>query len=406
MARQGSVVVSGDGHLVALLCVSDSGQDVPAALKPVYGQPFLHHLVKALEGLGIQRFFVAIDSVPGALLTYCDWAKGQGLDIVCLRNPAELAAQIDDDVRVVALTADTVWHPDILQEAIEQGRTLIATVEEQSANQHYERIDLNNRWAGLAMLGGRNLAQLTELPEGWDVGSALLRQAQQDGIEHWLIAQKHLQAGKLQRLLPEDDITKKLRQVAEFNGATPKSFETYLFAPLCRRLQPFIWSTSWSRATVEWLFPGLAALSAALAISDFALSAAFTSFFAIFAATLRSAARLLEYKSGRTDWIGFAGFGLLTVGLGALLFHATRIPGEALFLTLAIILLSLFASGYWKKCSFWLLSPLLISLSVVVGVSTGVLGGALKLAILAELASLLLSQLTPKRDEQIPIDRA
>jgi hypothetical protein len=406
MAEQGSQISATGGRMVALLCISDSGQDVPLALKSVYGQPYLHHLVKALERIGIERFFVAIDSVPGALLGYCDWANGQGIDIGCLRNPAELASQVDGDARVLALTADTIWHIALLQDAIGQDRPLIATVEEQVGNQHFERIDLNNRWAGLAVLKPQTLAKLTELPEGWDIGSALLRQAQQDGVAHWPIAQKQVQAGKLHKLLPADDIAVTLSQVSEVGSTQPKSLETYLFATLCRRLQPFIWATSWSRTAVEWLFPGLALLSAALSISEFALPSAAIAVLAVFAAALRLAARALEYQADKPDGIGALGWTFMGAALGATVFHETGSFSEAAFLTGAIIALSLFASKYWNRTGFWISSPLLLTLIMLIGFALALGTAAIKLVILAELAALLLSQITSKRDEQIPIDRA
>jgi hypothetical protein len=394
------------GPIVALLCIAEVGEEAPIALRAVYGQPLLHHLVKMLEKLGIQRFFVAIDSMPGALLAYFDWAKEQGIDISCLRNPAELATQIEEDVLVLASTTDTIWHAEILKDALAEKQPLIATVEEHSGNHHFERIDLNNRWSGLAILNVRSLAKLTELPEGWDVGSALLRQAQQDGIKHWPIAQKHLQAGRVHKLLPPDDYARRLEQVSESLGALPNNLESRLFAPLSRALRSFIWNTNGSRMTVEWLFPALAGLTAVLAAANIALPAAIAGVVAIFAATLRTDARSLEYQSGKPDPVGSAGWAFGVLALGALLFHDAAVLTDALFLTLATVLLALFTSSYWRKTSVWLFSPLSIALAVSLGLILGSLVGAIKLLILTELASLSFSQLPPRRDGPRPVDRA
>jgi hypothetical protein len=406
MTAKPTTMPAANNELVALLCVADNGQDAPLALTPVYGQPFLHHVVKILENIGISRFFVAVDAVPGALLNYCDQARQKGVDIVCIRSPAELAPGLSDSARIVALTVDTVWHPEILQDALEQHRPLIATVEEHSENRDFERIDLSNRWAGLLILERRNLATLVELPDGWDVGSALLRQAQQDRISHWQVTQTQLQKGRVHKLAADDDLAAQLGVVTATNDVSQNSLEAILFAPLCRKLRPYIWSFSWSRSAVEWLFPGLAALSAILAVANFALPALLMAIVAIFAGMVRRGALLLEYRLDERDWIATIGWALSGAALATVLFHSERSLVNAAFATVAVTLLSLFSSSYWRKRDFWISSPLVIALAALLGTSFGSVMWAIQAVVLAELVSLLVSRLPQKAGEQVSIDRA
>ncbi len=395
-----------NGEHVALLCVADNGQDVPFALSSAFGQPLLHHIIKGLETIGITRFFVAVNAVPGALLSYCDNARQKGLDIACVRNPAEVALKLSDGARILALTADSVWDPELLEKALGQKRPIIATIEEHSENRHFERIDLNSRWAGLVVLERKSLAKLAELPDDWDVGSALLRQAQQDGIAHWQIMQSQVQAGKLHKLAVGDDLAEKLSHAMVVKDAWSKSLEAVLFTPLFRPLEHHVWSANWSRLTVEWLFPGLFLLSALFALTNLAVPALVAAILGISASALRTRARLLEYRCGERDWIGATGWAFAAVALGSLLFHHNRSVVDAAYASSSIILLSLFAAKYSGKRHFWVLSPLTIVLSALIGSAVGAIGWALQAIVLAQLVSLLVSQLRQKTDDQDAIERA
>jgi hypothetical protein len=384
-------------ELVALLCVSDvagPNGEAPLALTPLYGQPFLHHLVKSLEGIGIKRFFIGIDAVPGALLAYGDMAKRQGLDVQFVRNPSDLASQIDDNVRILVQSADIIWEQALVGKAIDHQKPIVATVEEQAENQRFERIDLNSRWGGLAILERRSAAALTSLPEGWDMGSALLRQALQDGVVRWPVSQKNVQAGLVCKLDQADEVSAAMPIFAQPGENAPNSLEKVIFSPLVNRLLPNIWTAPWSRALIEWLFPGLAALSALLAGLAVPSAAALFAFIAIFAALVRKQARILEYRSGRPDWFSKAGWALLALSMGATLYHAELSRPEGGFVSLAMIATSIFARNYWRTKSFWLSSPLVIAISASIGQAAGMPGWAIRGLILAELASLLLSQLT------------
>jgi hypothetical protein len=396
-------------NIVALLCVSDvagAEGEAPLALTPLYGRPFLHHLVKSLENLGIRRFFIGIDAVPGALLTYGDMAKLEGLDIRFVRNPSDLAAQIDDDVRVLVQAADTIWEQALVSNAIAQQRPLVATVEEQVENQQFERIDLNNRWGGLAILERRSVAMLTSLPEGWDMGSALLRQALQDGVTLWPVAQKNVQAGLVRKLATSEDLPGAMAIFASPDENEPNSLEKLIFSPLANKLLPYTWSTNWSRSALEWLFPGLAGLSAILAGLSIPIGASALAIIAVISALIRKTARTLEYRSDQSDWLGMAGWALLAFALGGALYHAELSSAEGGFVGLTMVALSYFAKYQRQSRDFWLSSPLVIAISASVGHVAGLTGWAVRLLILAELISLLLSQRETGHRNQTAGDQA
>jgi hypothetical protein len=381
---------------VALLCVSDVGTadgDTPLALAPLYGQPFIHHLIKSLENLGITRFFIGISTVPGALLTYSDSAKQQGLDIYFVRNPSDLAAQITDDVRIVVQSADTIWEQALVGSAMATNQPLVATIDEQAENQCFERIDLNHRWGGLAILDRCSVAALTALPDGWDMGSALLRQALQDGAAQWPVAQKNMQAGLIRKLSKASELPAAMAMFAQPDDDQPNSLDKMVFAPMVKRVLPYIWSTSWSRPLAEWLFPGLALCCAALACLSLPMAAAVLGMAAIFCWWAKKQVWALEYRSGQTDWLGTAGWSLLALGLAATVVGSASSPSEGAFVAATMVALSMFAKRFWKTTSFWISSPFIIAILVTAGGFADVTAWSIRLLILAELALLLVSQL-------------
>jgi hypothetical protein len=383
-------------QIVALLCVSDvAGVDneVPVALAPLYGRPFLHHLIKSLEGLGIRRFFVGIDAVPGALLSYGDLAKREGLDIRFVRNPSDLAAEISDNVRVVVQSADTIWEQSLVDQALALHQPLIATVQEQNENQRFERIDLNNRWGGLAILNRNSVTALTSLPEGWDMGSALLRQALQDGVKQWPVAQKNVEAGLVRKLGDADELRTAMASFAAPDEDQPKSLERSIFSLIVKRVLPAVWATQWSRPLVEWLFPGLAALTALFAGFSFPLVGGVLAILAILSALVRSQTHVLEYRSTEADWPAKAGWALLALALWAALYQAELFRMDSGFVCVAMVGIAIFARNYWKASDFWLSSPVTIALVALLGHAVGMVGWAVRVLILAELLSLIVAQL-------------
>lgn len=69
----------------------------------------------------------------------------------------------------------------MIDDAVRKRESTIYTRAAASSDDRHERIDLNDRWAGLAVLQGKLVHNLDDIPEDWNLGSALLRQAVQGG---------------------------------------------------------------------------------------------------------------------------------------------------------------------------------------------------------------------------------
>jgi hypothetical protein len=392
------VLPSNHQKIVALICVGDARAGDSGAVLPltsVYGQPYIHHIIKSLQALGISKFIVGVDHVPGALLAYGDVAKQQGLDVTFAREPNALATQTDSDVNVLVLCADTHWSIELLQKAIAAQKPLIATVEERLENDAFERIDLNSRWAGMAVLDHKTLATMTALPDGWDMASSLLRQGLQDGAALWPVRQSDVQAGKIAKLRTVNDVMTALSQLLPTSDAEPKTLEQTVLRPLVSRFLPNIWSVSWGRTIIEWLSSGLGIGSAVLAGVATPIAAAIMATLAIISANIRVSVRLAEYRQKDNDTIGYFTWTVLVISLILLLYNTGERPLDAGFIGLSMSGIGLFASRYLKASQFWLSSPLMIAAVVLFGIIFDGAGWTIRLLILAQIAALTIAQFTP-----------
>jgi hypothetical protein len=378
---------------IALLCIGDispTDGEVALPLSPLFGQPMIHHMIKALQRIGITQFCVGVDSVPGALLTYRDAIAKEGLDLRFVREPSAMAALLDGDMRALVLRADTILDAELLDRALRLDAPLVATVEERAENQKFERIDLNNRWAGMAILERSTLEALTQLPEGWDMASALLRQGLQDGVKLWPLKQSEIQDGHVRRLENAGDLAAAQSLLMATQAGALETLESKLFSRSLTRFAPVIWSVSWGRGLAEFSFPGLALMAALLAIAALPVSASVAAAVAVVASVIRNIVRSAEYRTAQLDGVGLAGWGALTTALIAVLNLTEPSVFEAGFLGLTLAGLSLASANQKNGVKYRLLSPLVIALVLIFGtVSTGA-GWAVKLLILSEVAARLL----------------
>jgi hypothetical protein len=388
-------------RIIALLCIGDvspADGDVALPLTPLFGQPMIHHMIKALQRLGIDQFYVGVDSVPGALLSYRDAIAKEGLDLSFVREPSAVATFFEGDMRALVLRADTIWDVQLVERALQHNRPLIATVEERAENQIFERIDLNNRWAGMAILERGTLDALTQLPEGWDMASALLRQALQDDVKLWPVKQNEIQTGSVRRIGTAGDLAAAQSVLMASPAGGSETLESKLLSHVLARFAPAIWSVSWGPGLAEFGFPGLAAVAAFLAIAGFPVGASAVAAIAVLSSLVRNLVRSAEYRTDGFDWIRLAGWGALSAALMAVLHLTEKSLFEAGFLGLTLTGLSLISVKAKSRSKFQLLSPLVIALGLIGGTMSGATGWAVKLMILLAIATRLLDFLAPRQN--------
>lgn len=377
-----------NSKIIALLCIGDvasaDGQ-IALPLTPLFGRPMIHHMIKSLQRVGITQFCVGVDTVPGALLSYRDEVAKEGLELRFVREPSAMATLLTAETWALVLRGDTIWDAVLIDRALQHNRPLIATVEERSENQMFERIDLNSRWAGMAILDRNSLEALTQLPEGWDMASALLRQGLQDNVTLWPLKQSEIQDGHVRRLESAGDLAAAQGLLMAPPAIGPATLESKLFSNGLSRFGPTIWSVPWGRGLAEYSFIGLSMVAVLLAITSFPLGASLAATFAVLTSLVRNIVRSAEYRNARSDWAGRASWLLLTASLVAVLKLAEASLFEAGFLGLILAGLSLVSASQSNCANFRLLSPLVISMALFFGTIVGSVEWSVKLLIMSEI---------------------
>lgn len=176
------------------------------AALPLAGQPVLLWQAALLRDLGAQRVICLCHSTGGAVLALQHFVEGEGAAFHALKGFAALPALVkaEDDLIILRdglvpdrVVVDSMLGPGVrrLVAAIPSDHALTATFPDD-----FERIDAAHHWAGLLVMRGAAVQTLADFPEDADAVSVLLRLALQGGTprrllppggllpERWLLA--------------------------------------------------------------------------------------------------------------------------------------------------------------------------------------------------------------------------
>jgi hypothetical protein len=370
----------------ALLCLNDVDTELAVKTR-IFGQPLVYHLLKNLHSLGISEIALSVETVVPELLTLTDRLKSEGLEPVILRKGAE-ALQFAAKPGAFLLQNAAIWIArDLIEQLVAEDGKLLLTLPEDPRFGSFERIDLNRRWAGIAVMDGSLAAQSPPIAEGWSIDSCLLRAA--------------LQAGYADRVLADEALT----QVAHARSENPQQLQKSIGAgidtaggsnrPIAKladiAIQKFAAAGWWQRA-VDFAAPAIAssaAMSAFFGRPTIALSLAAI---ALFAREIRARWRQVSYLKPTGDAIDFAALGLLllTIYLGLSLAIP---PFDAAFL--ASSLTGILTLGQISRDTIPkpLVSPLVVAAALALVSIGGHLIVGTKIAIVALIASLVAGHL-------------
>lgn len=228
----------------AILSVA-TGNDASGPSISAAGEPILAHQIAALRKAGIHKFLIEVDSVSGSLIAMADRLTKSGCEISFVRSIHDVLDKIGDSDLVIVQAESVYIAQDLLVELFRLPGAFIATVDGRDENKAFERMDLNTRWAGLAITSVTTVANIGELPDGWSMTSSLLRQAMQDEVAQRALKQSELQDGRLRRIISVTDAeTLATELMAERAGREPGLVETHVFTPFAAKIASSLWHTN------------------------------------------------------------------------------------------------------------------------------------------------------------------
>lgn len=215
------------------------GEEELRALTLIAGQTVLERQMAALASVGASAFFLAVQTVPAALLALVDRVRAQGLPLQLVRTMAELAdaTQPDDVVLIVddGLYADAPYVRALVDAPVP---TILVTPDVE-LTRNLERIDGGARWSGLASVSGLMVDELRDTPDEWDVPLTLLRRGLQATPRRLGCDPAHVTGGEITVV-----DTHILREVVERHvlsaarPAAPGTFRNGFAEPLARIVGP------------------------------------------------------------------------------------------------------------------------------------------------------------------------
>jgi hypothetical protein len=370
----------------ALLCLNDIDTDLVLKTR-IFGQPLLYHLFRTLYSCGISEVALSVETVVPELLALIDRLNADGLEPIVLRKGVD-ALQFAGKPGACLLQNAAIWVARELVEKISaaDGKVLLTLAE----NQHYslfERIDLNRRWAGIAVLDGTLAASSPPISEGWSIDSCLLRAA--------------LQAGYADMLLSDEAATQVLHSRCE----NPEELARLIGAGLDARpasnrqiteladsaIQKFA-AAHWWQGTIDLVAPAIAISSALSAFFSYPTIALSLATIALLGREIRARWRQVSYLRPTGDLIDYVTLGLLLLslylGLGIELS-----PLDAAFLTNSLV--GILALGQLSRHVIpkALISPWIVAASLAFASISGHLAAGAKIAITILIGWLIAGQL-------------
>jgi hypothetical protein len=282
----------------------------------VADQPVLAHQIAVLRNIGIRKFLIEVDSISGSLVAMADRLQQSGNSVEFIRSTFDLRSKLGGAETIIVQAEGVYIAPELLTDLLRQPGLFIATVDGRAENEAFERMDLNTRWAGVAVFPAKMAATIGELPGGWSMGSSLLRQAIQDNIPQRPLKQSHLQQGSIRHIQSMSSAEQLARDImAKRAGREPGWIEAKLFARVAARISALLWRVASRVSLTDGVALMLGVGSVILATVGWPISATFAAIAAIFANNIRLAMGNGENAVGLSRWIEPAIWLLLLVAL-------------------------------------------------------------------------------------------
>tara|TARA_R110001606_G_scaffold357243_1_gene508721 strand:+ start:732 stop:1937 length:1206 start_codon:yes stop_codon:yes gene_type:complete len=378
----------------------------PIALLPLFAGTLLDLQIQAAQRFGCEKFIFLCPVTHGALLQKIDEMKQQGLDAEYVRSPSDLVQYASDQDHIVYIADGIIPNDEIVGQLSGAPQELLFTVLHAEEYQEFERIDLNQRWLGIVSLNAARLVAMIDIPDEWEIGSALLRTAVQADCPRAIISDRRMGSGAISHIQSEISAAQYTRRkLREMPGEKDNFLNRFLLRPLIKRSLPRLWTR---KAAPQYLqIFSLAAGLAGIATAAFGYSipALGLLFFGSVAQFARTSMVQFDSVVKIRDWTAMVLDVIVASGVAILLLQAsdeiTIMPNLVIFaLLLAHLLLLRAAPG---NIRFALIRPdlrlvllILLVTSIFGPISYGIYAAALYSGL-----SLLLDRYLAKKSPKI-----
>jgi hypothetical protein len=153
------------------------------ALLPMAGRSLLEHQVRRAMAAGASHAVVLVERIPAALNAALDRLRRDGIAVTLARDPMDAADHFHPEEHVLLVADGLVAAPDCFDAMAARASPALLVVADVPANEHFERVDAEKRWAGLALTNVETIAATAQMLGDWDLQSTLMRRIVQGGAD-------------------------------------------------------------------------------------------------------------------------------------------------------------------------------------------------------------------------------
>lgn len=367
----------------------------------IAGRSILEWQIHALQRAGIRRFLIEVDNIPGSLLALADKLEREGLEIDFVRKINEVKNSLPPKAALVVLAEAHYFSDVVVSEMLALQAPFIATVDSRDDNAAFERIDLNTRWAGMALLNSVTVQSIGELPDGWSIASSLLRHAVQAGTPFLPVAQSMLQQGDVVRATDQADFAPVVDNILKPRGDEAAGYiERRIFGAVGKNLAPLVWRNHFASASIRYSPIVAAAASLGVAGMNWAAVATAIGLFSIMLDRVADIALGKPDASGIEQWPKRVLWLLLAGAVFVVTWRSAADPFDSLWFSSVAMLLAFYSVN--ASLPNWsaplLKSPALVALALCIGASVSTIEIGAKFIVVCQLALLIAGQLRANTD--------
>lgn len=174
------------GALIGAYQEDDSGG--LRALLPLAGRTLVEYQVRCAAAAGAAPIVIVVERVPQALQDAFERLRLDGLGVFPASDVGEALSRFEAGTMIL-LIGDGIAPPaELVATIAAEPEPAIATVPDDESHAHFERIDAESRWAGVALVDAHLLGSTAAMLGDWDLQSTLLRRTLQEGAARVRVA--------------------------------------------------------------------------------------------------------------------------------------------------------------------------------------------------------------------------
>jgi len=292
------------------------------ALLPLAGMSVVEHQARRAIEAGAARVLLLIDEGPGELLEAVARLRHDGIQTGMAQGIDQVADAVGEDETVLLIAEACLPEVGLLRAVGRAHVPALAVLPDTPEHSQFERIDAEQRWAGVALLDGHRLAETAAMIGAWDPVSTLLRRAVQEG------------AGRIDAarapILTTDAAALAAAEQAILAGARKPADDLIgrvLFAPTEELAMPLLLARKTEANVVAGIGALLAFVGGALSLAGWRwlplIGLLLSGLAAAGAARLGRIRQRSRFQERLFGWVRLAGVGLGAAGLSRLLATAS-----------------------------------------------------------------------------------